>query len=95
MEEDGTVESEVLRPILDGVNVTDSICPSWNSEDYVFVQSFRFWISVILDLPLSFIGIIVNVFCLTVLIWKQKLREGLFNQVPIPPLFFMANAPKS
>ncbi len=87
MEEDEIFESEILHTTFEGNNGTDSKCYVWDPEDYIFLQNYEFWIKAALDLPLSFIGIIVNTFCLTVLLSKQRLRNILFNQVSIS-LFF-------
>ncbi len=72
---------DILKPISDENNVTNSKCSEWDEEDYTFLLNFDYWIKVTLDLPLSAIGVVINVFYLIVLLSKEKLRGVLFNQV--------------
>jgi hypothetical protein len=73
---------DILKPISDENNVTiNSKCSEWDEEDYTFLHNFDYWIKVTLDLPLSVIGVVINVFYLIILLSKEKLRGVLFNQV--------------
>jgi hypothetical protein len=83
-----TFEPENLHQISVGRNETDYECPQWNMEDFMYVQNVQHWIGATFSLPVSFIGIIINLFCLIVLLSKQKLREILFNQVWMFPFVF-------
>ncbi len=64
-------------------------CIPISGEDYRMVERVDYILSGIIGMPITFLGLLINVICLFILL-KSRMRKVLFNQVLT--LFFLSQS---